>query len=1209
MSLVEDKVNLIVNINGSAAQNNLNELRKRAADLTYEMKTNLKKGTQEYIDKAAELKKVKSQMDEVKKSIGLAALSIRELAAERAKLTALRNSATPLSKEYKDYDQQLQAVINRQKEVTNGMGGMKNVSVTSFNSIKQNITALAASYIGFYAVVNGMRAVISGAVKLSDQLGDLRRVAGLTKDEANNLNKSLLEIDTRTSGEGLRNIAIIAGKLGVAKGDILSFTEAVDKLVVTLGDELGDADQITTQLGKILNVFDGKVTGDNISRLGNAFVELANAGVASGGFIADFTQRVSGIAKASNLSLGATVGLAAGFEELGLRSESSSTALQKLLSNIAGDVPKAAKIAGVPFKEFNQLFAEKPQEALIKYGEGLVKNKKSFSEITSSFKDAGEEGARVVQTLQAIGQQGDFLREKINLGSDSIERQTSLNEGFAIMNDNLAGSIGRLGKAFDRFVANEKITGFLKGVVNALSDVLDGVGFTINSFRSLDEAIKKDKDLAEFASKIAQDMGTKSIEQQQKIADSYKAIYLNSQKALSNFLKSGNTNIKERNRLLDQQNQDEQIYLATQKELNKTMGAQKNKTDTTTTTTTTDTTAAKSTYDNLIKEAQAFHKKLEELKFAGEQATKSDDQKEIDAVKHKYSEILKEFDALQKKLNRKDQGILGPRADITEAEQKELDALTQKHRKANFEKEQKEAKDIFSQLYADQQQQVTLYYDGLKDKEAKRFADGEIDYKTYQANIAAIDVNSNAALLKNAEDFSAQKVTINGKEVAAVEQAEKDLTAFQKAELANRVNNRLKAAMAMDAERKLLSDLAARAELSQVNTKGIIAGGKGDFKGVNAAEKERAGIILAQRNAALDEEARVAKTKLQEKGEERKRIEKQIDDDIKAQKDEARAEYDQTVIDADNALMQKRIEIAQSFANATLDLFSNINQLINNIEDRKLQKEIDRNNKQKNDLKKSLDNRLISQKQYDKKVAAMDEDIDKRKKELSIKQAKRQKALSVFEAITSTASAVVSALGAKPWGPWNIALAALVGALGLVQVGVISTAPLPEAADGDWFRKGPKHKDPEGGIPVMIERDEAVIKADAMTDKNTYTVTGTPSQITSKLNSLHGGVNWAAGATLQTPKFRERPAQLNPNLPLIMAEGGIAMNSRMESMDYKRLFEEMIIKLDQNNALTESSIIETKNQKDRLHAVVSIKEYRDTEKKYDAAKKASGMSQ
>ena len=99
MSLRTDQVNLIINVNGNAAQNQLNELRKRAADLTFEMKNNLKKGTQEYIAAAADLKKVNADMASLKQTIGITALSQKELTGELKKLSALRGSVTPFSAE------------------------------------------------------------------------------------------------------------------------------------------------------------------------------------------------------------------------------------------------------------------------------------------------------------------------------------------------------------------------------------------------------------------------------------------------------------------------------------------------------------------------------------------------------------------------------------------------------------------------------------------------------------------------------------------------------------------------------------------------------------------------------------------------------------------------------------------------------------------------------------------------------------------------------------------------------------------------------------------------------------------------------------------------------------------------------------------------------------------------------------------------------
>lgn len=488
MSVRTDVVNLIVNVGGDKAQNELNKLRKTSAELNAEMK-GLNKNTTEYKQKAAQLKDVENQMVGLRKQIGLTALSQKELTAELNRLKQLKNIAVPQSEEFKRLQKEIDAVTHRLGDVKSGMFGFKSTLNSIGKEVKQ-FGMLAIGYLGFEFVTDSFKKIIANGGKVSDQMADLQRVTGMTGQEAKNLNTQLLALNSRTSGDGLRSIAIIAGKLGVAKDDLLAFTKAVDMLVISLGDELGDADQITSQLGKILNVFDGKVTGENITELGNAMVVLANNGVATGSFIADFAQRVSGIAKASDMSLGATVGLAAGFEELGLRSESSSTALQKLLSTIAGDIPKAAKIAGMPLAEFNKLFSEQPQEALIKYAEGLVKNKTSFAEITAGFKDAGEEGARVVQTLQAIGQRGEFLREKITLGSDALKESTAITNAFNLKNETLGATLDKIGKKMASTFTSSAFLSGLKSMVDMFANLIGATNSENDALQRFNEHAK-----------------------------------------------------------------------------------------------------------------------------------------------------------------------------------------------------------------------------------------------------------------------------------------------------------------------------------------------------------------------------------------------------------------------------------------------------------------------------------------------------------------------------------------------------------------------------------------------------------------------------------------------------------------------------------------------------------------------------------------------
>ena len=49
-------------------------------------------------------------------------------------------------------------------------------------------------------------------------------------------------------------------------------------------------------------------------------------------------------------------------------------------------------------------------------------------------------------------------------------------------------------------------------------------------------------------------------------------------------------------------------------------------------------------------------------------------------------------------------------------------------------------------------------------------------------------------------------------------------------------------------------------------------------------------------------------------------------------------------------------------------------------------------------------------------------------------------------------------------------------------------------------------------VEAYIEKDEGIINGNSMRDTNVYSVTGTPSQIASKINSIGGGVQKPSGS-------------------------------------------------------------------------------------------------
>jgi tubulin-specific chaperone A len=112
-------------------------------------------------------------------------------------------------------------------------------------------------------------------------------------------------------------------------------------------------------------------------------------------------------------------------------------------------------------------------------------------------------------------------------------------------------------------------------------------------------------------------------------------------------------------------------------------------------------------------------------------------------------------------------------------------------------------------------------------------------------------------------------------------------------------------------------------------------------------------------------------------------------------------------------------------------------------ENASLKNEEKNNQTKKRKLKQQLDAGIINQTQYKKGIERLDVDLDKKKADLTYKQAKREKQVAIMSAISGTAMAVVGALGNKPWTPFNFVLASIVGAMGLLQLGTILATPLP----------------------------------------------------------------------------------------------------------------------------------------------------------------------
>ncbi|HRH61020.1 MAG TPA: phage tail tape measure protein, partial [Chitinophagaceae bacterium] len=197
--------------------------------------------------------------------------------------------------------------------------------------------------------------IVTGNAKLSDSLAKVRQTTSLTDAEVKKLSADLKGIDTRTAQSELLKIAEIGGQFNVPKEQLKSFVEQIDRANVVLGSEFGGgAEQITTELSLLRNVFadiKSDAIDQDLGKIGNALVTLAQEGAATAPVVSDFAKRLSPLEATANITSGAVLGLSATLQELAVNPERGGTAVVRLFDKMISNAEAFARVAGLSGEE------------------------------------------------------------------------------------------------------------------------------------------------------------------------------------------------------------------------------------------------------------------------------------------------------------------------------------------------------------------------------------------------------------------------------------------------------------------------------------------------------------------------------------------------------------------------------------------------------------------------------------------------------------------------------------------------------------------------------------------------------------------------------------------------------------------------------------------------------------------------------------------
>ena len=396
----------------------------------------------------------RNRMEVLRKGMDVTKMSVADLRAEMNRLTRLRNTATPGTTQWREFDRQLSVVQRRLREVQMQGASTQGVLCRLADRVNKYWNLVMSGVASFTGVVLGVKSAINKYVEFTDVLADVMKTTNLAKEEVIELGEELKKYDTRSAQEELMGLARIGGKLGIeGRDNLLGFVRAADKINVALKEDLGgDTEEAIRQVGKIVDIFKVKDQFGieaGMLKVGSVINELGMASTANEGYIVEFTKRVAGIAPITKVQVPAVMGLAATLDKFGQTSEVSSTVYSQVMTQMFKKTGTYAKIAGMEIKEFSGLLHKDANEAFLRVMEGLRGNEGEIEKMIASMGDMGMEGKRAVGVLGVLANNTEVLRAQQRLANEAFDEGISLTNEFEVKNSNLAAQRAKAKKDLD----------------------------------------------------------------------------------------------------------------------------------------------------------------------------------------------------------------------------------------------------------------------------------------------------------------------------------------------------------------------------------------------------------------------------------------------------------------------------------------------------------------------------------------------------------------------------------------------------------------------------------------------------------------------------------------------------------------------------------------------------------------------------------------
>ena len=332
------------------------------------------------------------------------------------------------------------------------------------------VTEVVDNFVGMYSGLRSwMQQQVTAYAQLEEHMAGVVKYTGMTREEVSGLNEELKRMDTRTSLEGLNDLAADAGRLGItARKDVMDFVEAANMINTALGQDLGEG--AVRNIGKLAELFgDSERMGLKQAMLatGSVINDLAQSSSANEGYIMDFTGRLAGMAKQAGMTQAEVMGLAAVLDQAMVNSEEGSTALSKIIQKLYREPAKLVQAVGMDVKQFSETMKRNANEGLLQFAQA-AERLGGLEQLAPVLGDLDLTGAGVTKTLSALANNLEKVKATQVQAMRAFAEGTSVVNEYNVANNTVQAQLEKAQNGFARLSAElgERLMPAMTGLVS-----------------------------------------------------------------------------------------------------------------------------------------------------------------------------------------------------------------------------------------------------------------------------------------------------------------------------------------------------------------------------------------------------------------------------------------------------------------------------------------------------------------------------------------------------------------------------------------------------------------------------------------------------------------------------------------------------------------------------------------------------------------------